>query len=91
MQEPDLALSVSQHANTQYAGAYLPSPLRIQGEGEPSSICKGRPSAPCEMGCTPNSAGTRAQLRPGTVSDLLSFVVVFGSADVNAEFSIATE
>lgn len=34
----------------------------------------------------PDSAGTGAQLRPETASDLLSFVVVFGSADVNAEF-----
>lgn len=51
----------------------------------------GRPSALCEMGCTSSSAGTRAQLQPGTASDLLSFVVVFGSADVNAEFSREAE
>lgn len=44
-----------------------------------------------ETGRTPDSADTGAQLRPGTASDLLSFVVVFGSAGVNAEFSREAE
>lgn len=51
----------------------------------------GCPSDLCEMGRTPDSAATRAQLQPGAASDLLSFVVVLGSADVNAEFSREAE
>lgn len=70
-------------------------PLGIRGD--PRSICKTvgpelRASlCLCEMGCTPDSAVTRAQLQPGAASDLVFFVVVFGSADVNAELSREAE
>lgn len=58
--------------------------LHLQGNGH---RVWGVPPLSVRGAATPDSAGTRAQLRPGTASDLLSFVVVFGSADVNAEFS----
>lgn len=75
---------------------HIPCLLRTQRGSQAPCVRQqkqnlGRPSALCEMGCTSSSAGTRAQLRPGTASDLLSFVVVFGSADVNAEFSREAE
>lgn len=84
-QSPNFALSVSQRANTQNMCLVLPFPENM-GAGwnlaPPHSKAAGE-----RLGCLllsmggvapPDSAGTVAQLQPETVSDLLSFVVVFG-------------